>query len=269
MASTTKITVVGCGWLGFPLAQNLVQKGYEVIGTTTTVEKLPQLRSAGIVPVLLNLNDADANVEAALDVDVLVLNLPSSKQVNQDGLLFPHLIQKIQQSNLKALVYTSSTSVYPNLNREVDESDAQHSISQHSGIDLLALEQAILSIGIPTTIVRLGGLFGAERKPGRFLAGKKNVKGGSTPVNLLHLDDAVAIISQIVLKQAYNEVFNAVSPEHPSKLRFYSAAAQKLNLEQPVFAEEEKEVSFKIVSCRHLQKTLNYKFIHPDPLNAL
>ncbi|MEO0901041.1 MAG: NAD(P)-binding domain-containing protein, partial [Bacteroidota bacterium] len=44
------IGVLGCGWLGFPLAQKLVEQGYEVHGSTTSPEKLNLLQSKGIEP---------------------------------------------------------------------------------------------------------------------------------------------------------------------------------------------------------------------------
>ena len=37
------ITILGCGWLGLPLAQTLVKEGYSVKGSTTTEDKLEVL----------------------------------------------------------------------------------------------------------------------------------------------------------------------------------------------------------------------------------
>ena len=37
------IGVLGCGWLGLPLAKQLVTAGYSVRGTTTTKEKLTEI----------------------------------------------------------------------------------------------------------------------------------------------------------------------------------------------------------------------------------
>ena len=34
-----KIVIIGCGWLGFPLAQSLIRNKFKVIGTSTSVEK--------------------------------------------------------------------------------------------------------------------------------------------------------------------------------------------------------------------------------------
>ena len=50
------ITIFGCGWLGFPLAQQLVQAGFRIKGSTTTPAKIPQLTKAGVAGFLLELN---------------------------------------------------------------------------------------------------------------------------------------------------------------------------------------------------------------------
>ena len=50
----TKISILGCGWLGFPLAKALLNKGFHVNGSTTTVEKLDVLKNEGINPFLID-----------------------------------------------------------------------------------------------------------------------------------------------------------------------------------------------------------------------
>ena len=52
-----QISILGCGWLGFPLAKSLLQKGYMVSGSTTSVEKISVLENAGITPFLIELSD--------------------------------------------------------------------------------------------------------------------------------------------------------------------------------------------------------------------
>ena len=67
-------SLLGCGYLGFPLALNLLQMGYNVKGSTTTPGKIQQLKKAGIIPYLIRV-DEDMNKDF-FDADVLVLTLP-------------------------------------------------------------------------------------------------------------------------------------------------------------------------------------------------
>ncbi|WP_258929290.1 hypothetical protein [Flavobacterium davisii] len=39
-----KISLLGCGWLGLPLAESLIKKGYEIKGSTTNLDKIPLLK---------------------------------------------------------------------------------------------------------------------------------------------------------------------------------------------------------------------------------
>ncbi|WP_321539617.1 NAD(P)-binding domain-containing protein [Flavobacterium piscinae] len=45
-----QISILGCGWLGMPLAKHLLQKGYSIKGSTTTETKLELLQNEGITP---------------------------------------------------------------------------------------------------------------------------------------------------------------------------------------------------------------------------
>jgi 3-hydroxyisobutyrate dehydrogenase-like beta-hydroxyacid dehydrogenase len=44
----TKISILGCGWLGLPLAKAIVENGFSVKGSTTSTDKLTALENAGI-----------------------------------------------------------------------------------------------------------------------------------------------------------------------------------------------------------------------------
>src|SRR5690606_15302388 len=92
-----------------------------------------------------------------------------------------------------------------------------------------------------TTVIRLGGLIGPGRHPGRFFSGKKNVPNGMAPVNLIHLDDCIGLIEAVIEKNIWNGVFNACAPQHPSRQEFYSNAAKSAGLPLPHFRNELQE----------------------------
>jgi len=45
MANKT-ISILGCGWLGLPLAQHLIERSFTVNGSTTTADKCAQLKTS-------------------------------------------------------------------------------------------------------------------------------------------------------------------------------------------------------------------------------
>jgi len=70
-----KITFIGLGNMGGPMAANLVRKGYEVKGFDLSAEALNHLKEAGG-------HIADSSIEAVKDADVVITMLPSGKHVS-------------------------------------------------------------------------------------------------------------------------------------------------------------------------------------------
>ena len=70
---------MGCGWLGKPLAINLMQQGHKIKGSTTSESKLPDFQEIGILPFLINLDSLKENISAFLDSEILIVALPSKK----------------------------------------------------------------------------------------------------------------------------------------------------------------------------------------------
>ena len=118
------------------------------------------------------------------------------------------------------------------------------------------------------TILRFCGLFGPDRNPGRFLAGRTLDSSGQVPVNMIHLDDCLAIIVQIIEQNVWGETFNACADQHPSKEEFYGAAARILKFDPPKFAATEED-AYKLVDSTKIQDRLNYRFIYRNPMEAL
>jgi len=110
-----------------------------------------------------------------------------------------------------------------------------------------------------TTILRFGGLVGPGRHPGRFFAGKTDIANGQAPVNLIHLQDCIAITLAIIQQNAFGYTFNACSPHHPTRQEFYNNAASHMGLPAPQFVN--KLGKWKIISSVNLPSILNYQFI--------
>jgi nucleoside-diphosphate-sugar epimerase len=263
------ISILGCGWLGLPLAEFLLGKGYKVKGSTTAQSGLDEIKSRGIEPFYLVIDPGlrGEGIGDFFDCDALVVNFPPERR---DDIADYHpeqirsLIAGLAGSRVKKVLFVSSTSVYPDLGREVTE-DENAPPSKQSGIALLRAEKLLRDSGsFATTIVRFGGLIGYDRMPGRFLAGKKGIEGGEAPVNLIHRDDCVAIIHGIISQNLWGVILNACADEHPSRKDYYTAQSLRLGLEPPQFKESGK-AGYKIVNCGRLKKLLGYRFKYPDP----
>ena len=118
-------------------------------------------------------------------------------------------------------------------------------------------------------MVRLGGLIGPDRSPGRFLAGRRDLPQGNAPVNLVHLTDVVGVLAAIIQHQAWGHTFNVCAAQHPLRRDFYPAAAKFLQLDSPTFKDEEEGVSGKTIDSSLVRSILPYQFQHDDVMAAL
>ena len=248
-----KIGVLGCGWLGFPLAKRLVQDSYEVFGTTTSKEKLQQLEEAGIHPfqIALKPDIILGDIENFLShVDILIVNVPprlrgsSTESFSAKMML---LYTEIKKNGVKKVIFVSSTSVYGDLEGEIDEWTPPKPTTE-SGKQLLESEKLFREDpDISTTIIRFGGLIGPDRHPVTMLSKKQHLTNGNDPVNLIHLEDCIHIIITILKNQYWGELFNAVNPFHPIKSDYYLAEAAKRGLPAPPYATDDSPSGAKVV----------------------
>jgi len=270
------ISILGCGWLGLPLGERLLGNGNTIEGSTTSEEKLSLLKDRGIKPFLITL-DPELHCDNCKDfwqADVLVLNIPPSR--GEENVMdfyikqITAVIEKLEQSPISLVVFASSTSVYPDKSGIVDEVDAKPGkAKRNSGNALLEAEQLLLSQKeFKTTVLRFGGLYGYDRHPAKYLAGRKNLERGNAPVNLIHRDDCIAIIQKIIEENVTGQIFNAVSDGHPPKKMYYPAVAKALGLQPPTFKEDSGK-NYKIVSNEKLRLILNYSFKYPNPMDKL
>lgn len=265
-----KISILGCGWLGFPLAQSLEKQGHKIKGSTTRLEKLSDLRRVGIEPLWLQLTPEPKGIgwDYLLDCDVLIINIPP--RLEKAGMDFHpsqirNLVNLINDSSVKQVIYVSSTSVYPDLNREVNEEDVT-APSQSASHALVEVEQLIEGLSQSTLILRCGGLMGYERIPAKYVAGKKDLTTGEIPVNYIHRDDVIGVIEAFLqVPDLWNETYNVVTPLHPTRQEVYLASCAPFGYEPPTF-KESGIIPFKIISSGKLQDALHYRFAYPNPL---
>ncbi len=265
-------TILGCGWLGLPLGRHLAGRGHRVKGTTTRAVRIETLAEAGIEPFLLTMDPGFEGVPPAdvFAADALFFNVPPPRRrpdvAAYVAAQIEALLDAVHAAPVDFIVFASSTSVYADVNRTVTEDAAgTPPPASASGRALLAAERRLLADeAVAATVLRFAGLYGYDRQPGRFLAGRTDLPGGEAPVNLVHRDDGVAVAARLLEDEVRGEVFNVCADAHPTRRAFYAAAARRLGLQPPTFADGEAD-AFKVVDNRKLKQRLGYAFLHPDP----
>ncbi|MBK3517846.1 NAD(P)-binding domain-containing protein [Carboxylicivirga marina] len=258
------ISIIGCGWFGLPLAKFMIDKGWTVKGSTTSENKFDHLKQIGILPCLLDVARPETFKNDFFKSDYILINIPPTKVMRQVSVYWP-LIKVIEKEGAQKVIFISSTSVYPSNNSIVYEEDTER---MGDGVNqLLDIERAFQKAAFECAIIRFAGLVGGERYPGRFFTPERVVDGGSQVINLIHLDDCIQIVEQLLKQDAFNNVFNGVADTHPQKKEFYTLAAQLNNKPAPKFSQA--NVPYKIISNEKVKRHLNIIFKHPDLIEML
>jgi nucleoside-diphosphate-sugar epimerase len=247
----------------------LIAKGWRVKGSTTSHDKLEILKSHGIDGYVIDLPSQDRLVDALFDAEVLLLNIPPRRSSPELVKNYPRSIEEIMNKtveigSVRYVIFVSSTSVYGEGGDIINESTSP-APSSASGQAILQAEHIVRSSGIPNVVLRFGGLAGRGRHPGRFLAGKSGIRSGHQAVNMLHLTDAMSVIEYIIRHQIFNQVYNVVSPTHPTKRAFYTSMAKQLDLQAPGFLETH-EGGKREISVDKLLSETNFDFAFPNPM---
>ncbi len=268
----TTIGIIGCGWLGLPLAKALIKEEFTVYGSTTSDSTYTTLTESNIHPCKLLIDDKHRITCSDPDIfssDIIIITLPFKRSFSepQDYVLqLKALLSTIEERNrCHSVLFTSSTSIYP-LNNGIVTEDTPIEPKNPRQQALLDVEQYLLSLSsIDTCILRCGGMYGNDRHIGNFLSGKKVKGNGQEPVNLIHLYDLIGIITLIVKRPIKNSIYNLVSTDHPSKSDLYHFHCIKNGISPPTFTDTSC-ASFKIVSNHKILQSYSYSLKYPTPL---
>ncbi|RQK61197.1 SDR family oxidoreductase [Neisseria meningitidis] len=234
------ISITGLGYLGLPLAQKFYQHSSRVAAIKRS------LTSDDInLPIHLDtfdLGSTDA-FQTALwrhhaDKPVWFFLLPPSSLTHYADTV-KQWAELARACNVQHLIFTSSTSVYGDTARECDET-ATPDPQPESARQILAAEQHLLDSGISNIdILRLGGLYCADRHPVSRLVQKQNIPGGNRPINIVHRNIAVESLFQTAFNPGGRRLKNIIEPRHPTRREFYTEEAAKLGLPAPDFAPDD------------------------------
>lgn len=278
----TSVSLLGCGWLGLPIAEKLIRSGFHVRGSTTTTSKLRLLSQLGIEALLMRIDPGLEQGWTPSPADLLffssrtmIVSLPPQAAFGADHFSsqLETILSRRHDGGFDHLIFVSSTSVYGSTQGRVDESSRLEPDTDSGEILAKAearLTQAARERGFGLTIVRPGGLLGPGRHPGLFLAGRKGVKDPSSPVNMIHQMDCAKAIAALVVDPAApgeTRIFNLVSNDHPKRREFYTKAATAIGVDIPEFGAQTDESATKLVDSSKIRERVS--FDHDDLLASL
>jgi nucleoside-diphosphate-sugar epimerase len=267
-----RISILGSGWLGLPLAIELNQLGHPIKASSRSEARLSQVKQAGLSAHVYDI-EADQNDVSFLQADILIINITSK---NVDA--FRKLITLVEKSPIQNVLFISSTSVYKASSDPSSTAITESNEDALASCPLLTIENLFReNPHFETSIIRFSGLIGYQRHPGRFFTKTqedgsvkcKPIKNPDAAVNMIHRDDCIGIIKAILKGKAWGEVFNGCSSDHPSRREFYTYAIADFSGTKNVemtFIESENKIN-KVISNEKVKTHLKYHFIADNLLS--
>lgn len=264
-----KISIIGLGWLGLPLANDLQKGGYTIKGSTTSDQKLEELskQKHKVFKVIFLENEIQGEISECLkESTILVLNTPPGLRKNPSSnyvAKIKKLIPFIEDSSIEKVLFIGSTAVF----KEEEEfpiinNGTLPNATSNSGIQLKEVEQLLQNNShFKTTILRFAGLVDEGRHPARMMSKRKEIPNFKAPVNLIHKEDCIGIIKAIFLQKKWGKVFNAAYPLHPTKKAYYTEICSLKNFDKPDFKQEKRSLG-KIIDGKGTSVELGYAYDH-------
>jgi nucleoside-diphosphate-sugar epimerase len=247
------ISILGSGWLGFDLAKEL-KKDYSIKLCTRTRDKYEILKK-DFDSYILDIENLQNYDKAFFDSDLLIINIPCK---NIDA--YKNLVNILDLSPLSKVIFISSTAVYKNTNEMINEDD-NNVLEDNTWIHIEKLFTQ--NKNFEANILRFAGLIGYDRNIVKHFQNKE-VKNSNSPVNMIHKDDCINIIKNVIVSNLSTDIFNCCSSSHPTKKEFYTYSAKNSGYDIPKF--DENKVEYKIIDNSKLIKKLAYKYIHDNLL---
>lgn len=267
----TKISIIGLGWIGLPLAQ-LLAKNHTVYGSTTSKEKADQLHGLGINVFQFSLEPFPKGLgfQQLFNSEVLVINIPP-KSRSKSGEYYleqmKFLKSMVVHSAIKKVIFVSSTGIYPAEPRPAPYTEDEVFTKEISGNQTIYQSEQMLSQDrdYELTIVRFGGLLGDDRIPGKYSAAKENVLGSSR-VNYIYREDAVRMLQWIIGHDCWNTTYNGVAALHPTRKEVIEKNVIDLGIAPPKSYSLEGNSNDRLISGEKILAT-GFQFKYPDPLH--
>jgi nucleoside-diphosphate-sugar epimerase len=230
-----RLLILGCGDVGMRLLP-LVRDRFRVFAVTSQASRRGELRDAGAVPVVADLDQpADLQRLAGLARTIVHLAPPQ-----------PEGLKDRRTRNLTAilpdqarLVYVSTTGVYGNCDGALIDETRQvkpHNARARRRVDA---EQVLRAWGRRSNsrlaVLRVPGIYAADRLPIERL--KKGTPAllpeDDVFTNHIHADDLARIIALALFRAMPGRIYHAVDDSEMKMGEYFDAVAQALQLPKP------------------------------------
>ncbi|MES2322589.1 MAG: SDR family oxidoreductase [Pseudomonadota bacterium] len=240
-----RLLILGCGDVGMRLLP-LVRDRFRVLAVTSNPERCAELRAAGAVPLVADL-DRPATMKrlAGLARHVVHLAPPQSEGVLDRR---TRSLTAILPEGAR-LVYVSTSGVYGDCGGALI--DETRSVAPHNPRALRRVDaERVLRAwatrsGARLAILRVPGIYARDRLPLRRLeqGTPALLAGDDVYTNHIHADDLARIVALALFRSLPGRIYHAVDDTHMKMADYFDTVADAFGLARPPRVAREQLVS--------------------------
>ena len=256
------LTIIGSGWISTHFLSQHATKFNKII----TVSKSSQKPSASTHHYHYDIYHP-TNIKLPSS-DICIITIPFKKNLKSpndypNGLI--NLLTKKNIANYKKIIFTSSTSIYPNNGNIVTEQTEID--TTHRAKALHTIENYLLNSSKSCIILRVAGICGKNRNSLKKVK-SPIINNAKTPMNLVHVDDIInTMITLCKQSSTPSDIINLCCTKHPSRIDYYSFICKQFNIPLPQFKKTITE--HKLVSNKKLIQNYNLTLKFESPLTFI
>lgn len=230
-----RLLIIGCGDVGMRLLP-LVRDRFQVVAVTSQPSRLPELRAAGALPVVANLDDRDS-LHRLRGLATTVVHLAPPPSDGERDRRTRHLAAILPRQ--ASVVYVSTTGVYGDCQgvffdetRPVAPVNAR--AKRRVDAERVLRRWALRNEG-RLSILRVPGIYAADRLPlDRLRQGTPAlIPEDDVYTNHIHADDLAQIIALAVFRAQPQRVYHTVDDSDLMMGEYFDQVAQAFGLPSP------------------------------------
>ena len=230
-----RLLVLGCGDVGMRLLP-LLRDRFRIFAVTSQVERRSDLRAAGAIPIVANLDQPHTLARLAR-LASLVVHLAPPQSDGATDRRTRHLIAILPEQ--ATVVYVSTSGVYGDCGgRLIDETQPVKPVNPRARRRVDA-EQVLRAWAVRSrgrlAILRVPGIYASDRLPlERLVKGTPAlIDSDDVYTNHIHANDLAQIIATTLFRLQPNRVYHTVDDSDMKMAAYFDAVADAFSLQRP------------------------------------
>jgi len=227
-----RLLIVGCGDVGLRIVARLRDR-FRIIATTASALRVIELRAAGTVPLVVNLDVAHTFTRMRAFSACWIDLVPPATAGAGDART--RRLRAACAARVERAVYVSTTGVYGDRQGALLDETARPAPTSERAKRRLAAESLVRAAPVHASVLRVPGIYASDRLPLERLRAATPALRWEDDVytNHVHADDLARAAIAALFRGAPARVYNAVDDTQLKMGEFFDRVADRFRLPRP------------------------------------